>query len=125
MRFYQGIGAVSVMTLFYSLAGNPVNPGDNDSITFTTKHTIASNQTTNVSFSCVVNNSNGKGFYPLSTELINDLQVTDPYPMGSVEISPDDGYVYTTDVTNSFTYILYNVAPTGNILYSTITIPVN
>ncbi len=119
-----GFSNTTILTLFYGLGGNVINPNyDYDIVRFLTYHSVPPLTTTNVTFSCVVNNSNGLGFYDLTVDLINDLQVTDPIPLGSVEISPDDGVVYTTDVTNSFTYKLYNTAPSGDIISSTISIP--
>ncbi len=128
IKLHQGTnGNVSHVTLYYGRQGNPLKPDfDKDVFTFITYHNRPGNSgTTNVAFSAVVDNSNGAGFLPLSVTLITNMVIVDPYPVGSAYITPDSGIVYTSDITNDFTYKIFNSAPSGDILYSWIFIPTN
>lgn len=119
------IGNVTYITLHYGLGGNPIpyNYGE-DRFKFQTIHNIAYPDSTNVTFSAVINNSNGEWYMPVTTSgLVNDILVTSPIPVGSCSITPLDGIVYTSDVTNSFTYQIKNTAPDGNIDFANIVFP--
>ncbi len=124
---YGSISNYTTVTLYYSAGGGPIDPGgtDYDIISLLTYHSLTNNQTTNVSFSAVVNNSNGQGFVDLKVSLITNLLITDPEPEGKAYVEVTDGNLYTSDLTNEFTYRIYNTSPSGNILFSFISIPTN
>lgn len=132
IKFYKApIGNKSSITLFYANEGKSIIPSQSDIITFDTWHSIPPNSgsTTNEYFSATVNNSNGMGYIPASTVgKVTNIMITDPIPSGAAHILPQDGYVYTSDVTNVFNYKIVNVAPAGSgidILFVEISIPTN
>ncbi len=120
------IGNVSFITVHYEDSALKILPGNFDKIKFVTYHNIPGGISTNVTFTSVVNNSNGEGYMPVSTVgFVNDLRITDPQPIGACKMTPLDGVVWTSDRSNHFAYIIKNVAPTGDIYYATITLPTN
>ncbi|MDD5066402.1 MAG: hypothetical protein PHF84_05090 [bacterium] len=120
------INNISYVTLHYGQGGNPItyNNGD-DRVKFITYHNISAGKTTNVTFSAVVNNSNGEGFKDVQTTgLVNTIRVTDPQPIASCSIQPVDGVVYTSEVSNVFKYRIKNTAPAGLINFARVILPV-
>ena len=133
IKLYKApLGNESSITLIYANEGKYIPPFNQvDIVTFNTFHNIPplSGSSGKKYFSVVVNNSNGAGYVPVSTMgKVTNIEITDPQPSGSASIEPADGTVYTSDITNDFTYQLVNSAPLGSgadILFVEISIPTN
>jgi hypothetical protein len=117
----------TVMTLFYDHAGLPIQYNHGvDTISFKVMHNINPGQSTNISLSAVINNSNGEGFMPASLAgKVNKVLIQNSQPIGSCSIEAVKGIVYTSDISNRFKYSIKNTAPEGDIYFAQILFPGN
>lgn len=97
---------------------SPLTSGNENQVSFKMVHKITNlvNPDTTVLFNATADNRNGKGYISASQNSLGwDVTFVPPDPRGESYLMPET--VYTSDITNTVNFYIYNAGPAGDKIF--------